>query len=172
MWRADRAETPGGPMASMGIHMIDVMQWLLGPVTRLACLGKRLAAPVDIEDTTCAMFAFESGATGALSSLFVSPLRAEFSLHGTARNVMAHEDFARIEVQDPGARPEPRDLGRAIGESASLVAELSAFASACDGGPAYPVTPAEAARNVAVLKAIARSIASDGDWVPVERVTP
>src|SRR5258705_11091774 len=30
-WRASRTESPGGGIAGMGVHMIDLLQWMLGP---------------------------------------------------------------------------------------------------------------------------------------------
>ena len=165
MWRAQRAEAPGGPMSSMGIHMIDIMQWLLGPVTRVCCLGRRLAAPVDIEDTTSALFAFDSGATAALSSLFTSPPTASLSLHGTDANAVATRDFGALEVQrTDGADTIP------LPACDSLAAELAAFADACAGREPFPVDPVAAARNVAVLHAIGQSIAQDAAWTDVATI--
>ena len=38
-------------------------------------------------------------------------------------------------------------------------AELEAFADACAGGPAFPLTPAEAVHGTAVLEAVINSAA-------------
>jgi predicted dehydrogenase len=39
-WRADPAETPGGPLTQLGIHQINNLQYLLGPVRRTVALGR------------------------------------------------------------------------------------------------------------------------------------
>ena len=59
--RAQRSEAPGGALLSLGLHMIDTMGWLLGPISRVACLAKHRALPVDIDDTTAALLDFECG---------------------------------------------------------------------------------------------------------------
>ena len=73
-WRAQRHEAPGGSLASLGIHMIDTLTWLFGPITRVACLSKRKVLCVDIDDTTCALIEFDSGLTAYLGTLFATPL--------------------------------------------------------------------------------------------------
>ena len=48
-------------------------------------------------------------------------------------------------------------------------AELEAFADACTGGPAYPLSPAEAVHGTAVLEAIIRG-AENGQPVALKDV--
>jgi predicted dehydrogenase len=43
--------------------------------------------------------------------------------------------------------------------------ELAAFAEACADRSPYPVTPAEAVRNVAVMQAIQASAEAGGAWI-------
>jgi len=48
-----------------------------------------------------------------------------------------------------------------------LTGELRAFTDACAGRADYPVRPAEALRNVAVIEAIRVSAENQGAWVRV-----
>ena len=96
MWRAQRAEAPGGGLASMGLHIVDTMQWLFGPVGRVSCLARRAAAPVDIDDVATALFEFDLGLTATLSSLFATSLDAWLRVCTTNGIFAASEDFARL----------------------------------------------------------------------------
>jgi predicted dehydrogenase len=158
-WRASRAESPGGGIAGMGVHMIDLLQWLLGPIARVRSLAKRQALKVDIDDTTSALFEFASGQTAYLGTLTASPRQNYFYLYGTAANAYARVDDNELTLQRAGAvKPEPV----ALTPVDTLHAELEAFARAVAGGPAFPVPPEDAIHTVAVMEAMVASAAADG----------
>jgi predicted dehydrogenase len=161
-WRASRVESPAGALAGLGIHMIDLLCWLAGPVNRLTAQARRRAVSVDIDDTTSAILEFASGATGYLGSIFACPYTSFLNVYGTQANAFAAIDGNGLTVQRPGGQPEAREISPVN----TLKAELEAFADACAGGPAFPVRPAEAIHNVAVMEAIAASAARDA--APVE----
>ena len=160
MWRAQRAEAPGGGMASMGLHIVDTMQWLFGPVARVGCLARRAAAPVDIDDATTALLEFDSGLTATLTSLFATSLDAWLRVCTTNGIYAASDDFARLtRLRMDGtieALPvEPVD---------TVVEQLARFAAAIRGEGKVAVTPEEAISNVAVMEAMAASAAENGSW--------
>jgi predicted dehydrogenase len=163
-WRANRVESPAGALAALGIHMIDVLTWLLGPVERLACQAQRRAVAVDIDDTTSALLRFRAGMTGYLGSHFACPYVSWLRLSGTKANVEARGDFAEVLLTPAGEAP--RTLALELPDS--LRAELEAFAAACDGGPAFPVAPEEAVHDVAVMETMAASSLGGGRWMSVK----
>ena len=159
-WRAQRSEAPGGALPSLGLHMIDTMAWLLGPVERVACIAKRRALPVDIDDTTAALLEFACGVTGTLGTHFACPMTSAFRLQGTAGNLEARDDFSNMIWHGVGSGERPQE--RPVEVNDTLVAELEAFFDACANGTPFPVTPDEAIHNIAVLEAMMRSAAKDG----------
>ena len=165
MWRAQREEAPGGGMASMGLHIVDTMQWLFGPVRRVSCLARRAAAPVDIDDVTTALLEFDSGLTATLSSLFATTLDAWLRVCTTNGIFTASEDFTRLThaAMDGAVEDLPLD------PVDTVVEELSRFAAAIGGDGRVAVTPEEAIANVAVIEALAASAAENGAWRAVER---
>lgn len=165
-WRASRKESPAGGLAGLGIHMIDLLCYLAGPVRELRAQAVRRAVKVDLEDTTSALLAFASGATGYLGCLFACPYTSYLNVFGTKANAFAWVDEGKLALQKPGGRREPV----ALPERDTLRAELEAFAAACAGGPAYPVHPEEAIHDVAVMAAIAASAYGGGKSVQIEGV--
>jgi predicted dehydrogenase len=158
-WRASRTESPGGGIAGMGVHMIDLLQWMLGPIERVRSIAKRQAVKVDIDDTTGALFEFASGQTAYLGTLTACPRQGYFYLYGTGGNAYARVDDHELALQRPGL-PKPEPI--AITPVDTLHAELEAFARACAGGPEFPVPPRDAIHTVAVMEAMVASAAKDG----------
>lgn len=162
-WRASRLESPAGGLAGLGIHMIDIMVWLLGPITRLACQAKRRALKVDMDDTTSALLEFSAGMTGYLGTQCAAPYTSYLRILGTAANAEVRSDFSEFTVHKSGGRPE----GVPLAAVDTLHAELEAFAEACMGGPAFPVALDDAVHGIAVMETMAASAARGGAWLPV-----
>ena len=149
-WRASRIESPAGALAGLGIHMIDLLCWLAGPVEQLTARSIRRAAPVDIDDTTSALLDFASGPTGYLGSLGACPYTSFLNVYGTQGNAFAAIDGNALKIQLPGGTPESREIIPVD----TLAAELEEFAAHCAGEGIYRVRPEEAIHNVAVMEAI------------------
>lgn len=164
-WRIDPEEAPAGATTPMGMHMIDTLTWLLGPVARLSAITKRQALSYPLDDTCAALFELQSGATGSFGSHLACAPAATLRLFGTRANIEARLNFSEVllEPTDPGA---PRELHRFTVDE-SLTAELRALADACAGKAPFPVRPIEALRNVAVLEAMRQSAARGNAWVSV-----
>jgi predicted dehydrogenase len=160
-WRASRIESPGGGLAGLGVHVIDLVAWLGGRIRRVNAQATRRAVSVDIDDTTSALFALESGATATLTTLMACPFTIFVNVYGTKANAFAAVDANRLEVQLPGQEPKPR----AVGAVDTLKAELEEFALACGGRATYRIRPQDAIHAVAVMEAIVRSAAAEGSAV-------
>src|SRR5258708_3942504 len=154
-WRLDRTEVPCGGLTGLGIHMIDTMIELLGPIRSVFALstGRVLS---EIDDTTAVLFQFKSGASASLATMLATPMHWRFHAFGSA----AHAELrgpTRLELSRRNdAPPEvveyaPLDLERA---------ELEAFADAIEGHAPYPVPLADAFHGVAVFEAIVKSAES------------
>ena len=154
MWRASRAESPAGAMAAMGVHHVDTLQYLLGPIARVMAMSKRLAAPVDIDDATTILFEFERGPLGFLGTSLVLPKVIYLNVYGTEANAYTEGEGAKLFVQKKGTEEKvsvpmaPVDIIRE---------ELEDFARAVRKEGTYDVTPEDAVRVVAVYEAVVRS---------------
>ena len=82
MWRADREESPLGGMGGMGIHMVDMLIHLMGPIAEVTVNSfPRVSAHVD--DTTAMLARFASGATCTFATLSLAPRYWRVALFGT-----------------------------------------------------------------------------------------
>ena len=67
-WRGTQALDGGGALINQGVHTVDLLLWLFGPVRRV--FAKAIAAlhAIDVEDTAVAVLEFASGAIGTLEA--------------------------------------------------------------------------------------------------------
>ncbi len=68
-WRASRAETPCGGLTPMGVHAIDGMIDLCGPIDHVFAQSFRRIVPVDADDTTSILFRMKEGMSGYLGTM-------------------------------------------------------------------------------------------------------
>lgn len=164
MWRGDTSENPAGGMAAMGIHVLDAMIALLGPVRRVSAISRHVAVPSEVKDVTNVALDFASGVTGSLSTLMSTASFWRLHLFGS-QGWAQMPDQARLITSDLDGHVEesgfePRD---------TLAMELDAFARAILAGAPYPVTDDQALAGVAAMEAIALSSADNGSWIDVRR---
>lgn len=161
MWRADPEESPAGGLAGMGIHMLDMFQNLCGPMAEVSVVSHARVLANGLDDTTAALVRFRNGMTGTLTTLAAVPRLwrvqvfgsgAWVEMWGTDKLVVGREGKPHEHI-----RFEPTDVERA---------ELEAFAAACSGGPAYPLSLEEAVHSAAMFEAVAKGARSPG-WVAV-----
>jgi UDP-N-acetyl-2-amino-2-deoxyglucuronate dehydrogenase len=61
-WRGTWALDGGGALMNQGIHTLDLLGWMLGPVRRVQAQTATLAHQIEVEDTALALLEFASGA--------------------------------------------------------------------------------------------------------------
>ena len=154
-WRASRAESPLGGMTSLGVHMIDTMTYLLGPIDRVFALSKGILEEPPIDHATSIVFDFASGPIGYLGTSFVVPGNVSVTVRGTKGTAVNDKDGARFSIQtaqDPAPTEQPVESIDAIAD------ELDEFARAIRGEASPETGGAEGLEVVAVLEtAIASS---------------
>ena len=66
-WRS-RKETEGGSIANQGVHFVDLIYWLLGPVKEVYGRSATVTHDIETEDMTIAQLTFQSGAWGLITT--------------------------------------------------------------------------------------------------------
>lgn len=69
-WRADRRRAGRGTLLEHSIHDVDILEWLAGPIARVAAEEAFFHDLDDIEDSVSVLLRFASGASGTLSSVW------------------------------------------------------------------------------------------------------
>lgn len=83
-WRWHRSECPGGPLIQIGIHHIDLLQYLLGPIIRVHGWQKHQVLDAPIDDTTVTLLEFKDGTLGYLGSGYAAARSAWIHVYGGA----------------------------------------------------------------------------------------
>ena len=153
IWRASRKESPGGAIAGLGIHMIDLMCFFGGQVKSVQSLVKKYAVKVNIDDTTSALFEFNKNCTGNLTTIFACPYTTTFNVFGTNMNIFSDVDKNKIKIVNKNGKVQKINLEN----KNTLFLELQEFAESCKNKKNYRIKNSEAAHNVKVMEAIVKS---------------
>lgn len=69
-WRADRSLTAGGTLVEHGVHDLDLLTWMFGPVRRLRAWEQNHAGHAGIEDYVAVELEFGTGLRAQLLNLW------------------------------------------------------------------------------------------------------
>lgn len=72
-WQWYEEGCPGGPLMQIGIHHLDNLFYLFGPVRRVSAAFSKIMTKSEIPDVCTLWLEFESGVLGTLGTSFVSP---------------------------------------------------------------------------------------------------
>ncbi|MFC1491258.1 Gfo/Idh/MocA family protein [Nitrospinota bacterium] len=154
-WRNDSKEIPVGALTGLGVHMIDNLHYLAGPVKRVCTFSKKLLSKGNIDDATAIILELESGPLGYIGCSLVLPKICLTAAFGTEASAWADEEGSKLYFQkkDQQAREElPVEAGDALSD------EMAEFAR-CIRGEATPETGGpEGLEVVAVQEAIIESV--------------
>lgn len=94
-WRGTWALDGGGCLINQGIHTVDLMLWLCGPVREVYARTAIAAHErIEVEDLACATLTFANGALGTLlaSTAIYPGFPARLALHGTEGSAVLEGD--------------------------------------------------------------------------------
>ncbi|NEE02227.1 Gfo/Idh/MocA family oxidoreductase [Phytoactinopolyspora halotolerans] len=108
-WRT-RQDQGGGSLMNQGLHSVDLLAWLMGPVTQVTAQYDTLGHDMDAEDTTVATLRFASGALGTVVTSTATPpgrpaTMKLFTSRGAAE--FANSDVVSWDFDGVPAPPEP-----------------------------------------------------------------
>jgi len=152
-WRESFDETPAGGMTGTGIHVLDAMVKIAGPVSRVYARLLSLKPGPDPWDSLSVLLEFASGVGGTLACVRSTPMFLRlhaFGRNGSAEAVSRHD----IIIRKSGAEP----IRLKYQGVDTVRVNLEAFADAVDGRVPYPVSPDEIAAVTNTFVAIADAI--------------
>ena len=162
VWRASEQEAPGGGLTLMGIHILDSMIDLLGPIVSVSAVSLRQVLRIELDDTSACQLRFAGGQSGYMSTLTASARLWRLQLFGTAgwAHVLDHE------ILELGL------VGQAV-QRLTWPAEdaeryvMEAFARAVSGEAAYPIPLDDVQNGISAQDAFVRSARAGGAAVAV-----
>jgi UDP-N-acetyl-2-amino-2-deoxyglucuronate dehydrogenase len=159
-WRGTWAQDGGGALMNQGIHLVDLLLWLMGDVSEVSARAATLAHEIEVEDCVTASLRFANGALGCLAATTAAapgfPHRVE--VYGSRGGVQIEGET----VLRPGEpRPEPAAAGAGAsptGISATGHTRILAdFAAAITEGRAPLVTGEEGRRSLSLVLSVYES---------------
>jgi predicted dehydrogenase len=167
-WRADKEETPCGGLTPMGVHAVDGMIDLCGPIDEVYCQSFRRVVAVDADDTTSILFRMKEGMSGYLGTMTATGGGFSFQVYGS-KGYVRLEGMTHV-AGAPSEERRTRLFGKCTFKPAQGPAEtwdaerldvtkvtLEAFARAVTGKEKFLIPLEEMVHGASVTEAIIRS---------------
>jgi predicted dehydrogenase len=165
-WRYQASGMPGGVMLQIGIHYVDVLEMLLGPVTCVAAKSAQLVLPGDNPDIANLILEHESGAISNLTASYASASEY-YMMNIYGKEASAYYDlFSGLRHLKRG-ETEPRAIPTENNDT--IREELDEFVQCVRTGSRPETDGFWATRNLAVIAAGVKS-AREGRVVDVAEI--
>lgn len=100
-WRQSKATSGGGSLMDMGVHCLDLIQYITGLKTkRAAGMASTLTFNYEVEDSGAMLIELENGAIGQIESNFNIPdaaARGRLEIYGTKGSMLAEGTISQAE---------------------------------------------------------------------------
>jgi predicted dehydrogenase len=175
-WRGRRELEGGAVLINQAIHSIDLLQWLAGPVRRVAGRVATAVHAIEMEDVAVATVEFASGALGTIeaSTATYPGFGERIALHGERGSLLLNQGDATATFHPREGECERFEATAQRGESArdpakvSLVGHVAQFAdfySAIRAARPPLIDGAQGRQALEIVEAI--RLSSDRGGVPV-----
>jgi len=153
MWRVAPGESPAGGLAAAGIHVIDSMIHLLGPIASLFAQSDRLVNEIDHDDTTSMLLRFHHGATGYVATMTATARIFRIQVFG-------EKGWLELSGQNQLTWMPVDGVAEVwtYPEVSTEKLQLEAFADAIKSRSAFPVPPDEVINGIAVFEGVSASL--------------
>jgi predicted dehydrogenase len=159
-WRSAPEETRAGGMTGMGIHLLDALSFLVGPMEKVSALSTHRILPFAAGDTTQAFLSFRNGATATISTTLKTPgFVWRLAIYGAD---MWAESLSETKVVTCRTKGEPQTFEAP--ETNHIGMNIESFARAAVGGGPFHIDDEGILHTVAALEAVFRSADANGAW--------
>ena len=162
-WRFQPGQCPLLPMMQLGIHAVDLVHYLLGPVEHVTARTRSVLTAPGIIDHVAGLLTVAGGVSATVISSYCTPDLFQVRLAGTDGVLLVDWIPHRLTLLPHGNRttaPEVHDYSDC--EDEDLVAEIEAFAHAIRTRQPAETEGRIGLRALAVVEAMAES-ARDGE---------
>ncbi len=152
-WRDDPAESPALGMTGCGLHVLDALANLAGPVRQVHAKSCAPKPPPDPRDAVAVLMEFTSGATGLMATVRATVPFWRIHVFGTKGDAEARDE-SDLRIGYIGA-PAMEHTFAAVD---SLRALAESFADAVEGRAPFPISPRQLIDVAAAFEAVIKSL--------------
>ncbi len=159
-WRLRPEACPLLPVMQLGIHALDLVHMLVGPIEEVFACARSVTTPPGVPDSVAATFRVAGGPMGTMVSNYCTPVAFEFRLAGTEATLRCTPQRAwfRTAAATDGRGDGPaeeHDWTAYDGES--YVRQMQAFGEAVRRGTPPEADGLAGLQALAVVEALLRS---------------
>jgi predicted dehydrogenase len=152
-WRDDPAESPALGMTGCGLHVLDALVNLAGPIRQVHAKSCAPKPPPDPRDVVAVLMEFASSATGLMATVRAAVPFWRIHVFGTQGDAEARDE-RNLRIGYMGAPPTeqtfaPVDSLRALAES---------FADTVEGRAPFPISPRQLIDVTAAFEGVIKSL--------------
>lgn len=165
-WNSNPGIAGGGVLIDNGTHSVDLVRYIVGPVTQVMAVEGRRVQGLDVEDTAQLLLENAEGVRATIDlSWSVNKERPWFlEMYGSSGTIQVGWNGSRFRVGDSG---DWIHIGSGYDRNQALRDQVANFAGAITNGDRLVIDASDAMASVRVIEAAYRSMAHDG-WVPIE----
>ncbi|MFO7320174.1 MAG: Gfo/Idh/MocA family oxidoreductase [Chloroflexota bacterium] len=169
-WRGRWKTELGGPTMTLGVHLMDLLLWLMGDWREIRAMIDTIERDIEVEDMSMAMVRFENGAVGSIVNSVLSPrqesyLRLDFQkatveVATLYRYSNQHWRFSQPpDVDDPAVSAHWNALKEDV--TGGHEAQLREILDALERGERPPVSVDDSRRTLEFIASLYKSALTD-----------
>ena len=171
-WRGTKKLDGGGALMNQSIHMIDMLQYMMGPVESLQAYTSNLVHKIEVEDTGIAILRFRNNALGLIygtTASFPGQYR-RIEITGSKGTVIMIENslsvwqFAEVLKEDIDIKKNYSEIvgGGGVSDPMAIpfqphARNIASFIEALEEGKAFEIEGKEARKSVEIVLGIYES---------------
>ena len=153
-WRDDPRESPGGGLTGAGLHVLDALINLGGPMRSVDARIFEQKPPPDPRDSLAVLAQFASGATGMMATVRAAPNIWRVHVFGSKGMAEARDEDMLTVGMIGGAPPQTHTYEHVD----SLKVLVESFADAVEGRGPFLVSPDQMLDLIGAFEAILKSL--------------
>ena len=157
-WKADRKTCSLLPMMQLGIHFVDTVEYLLGPVEKVSCFASNIAMPNQALDSTASILQLRSGVPVSLTSTYVSAEVYYLRIYGTKGTIHCSPVKLRLDLLEGGNFKESIEEDYSAEGAGSYILQMREFGECVLHGARPETGGEEGLRALAVIVAMEQSV--------------
>jgi len=160
-WKKQKDKCPLLPMTQLGIHFIDTLEYLIGPIKSVSCVQRSVVLndkdSKAVTDSVAATLTFANGIIGTIQSDYVSPFTYIIVIFGTRAKATCSDSDILLERWSEGQIKRVSLPATEKVDGESYFAEIAEFAECILTNHSPEVGGQMGLYNLAVVEAMLRS---------------